>query len=84
MRVDTAYKQKAVKVRPVNSDQSDGTIPGGMADWKAKALEKERGLPKSEKFPDWLIPKFSTIFKGSRLTPERLQRMKVGDSMTSA
>ena len=84
VRVDTAYKRKAVKVRPVNSDQSDGTIPGGIADWKAKALEKERGLPKSEKFPDWLIPKFSTIFKGSRLTPERLQRMTVGDSMTSA
>ena len=32
-------------------------------------------------YDHWLIPKFSTIPQGSRITPERVEKMLVGDSM---
>ena len=33
-------------------------------------------------YADWLIPKFSSIARGSRLTPERLDAMIFGPSLT--
>ena len=32
LRVCTMYKRKADKVRPVDSSESDGTVPGGFSD----------------------------------------------------
>ena len=43
--MDTAYKRVKDKVKPVNSDQSDGSIPGGLTDWKSGLLEKEALVP---------------------------------------
>ena len=80
-RVATAYKRAAKKVKPVDTDQTDGSIPGGILNWKDKALEKEKGLPKNDKFPDYLIPKFSAIPRGSRLTPERMKKLIIGDGL---
>jgi len=77
--VATAYKAKARKVRPVDPNGTDGTMPGGMLDWLEKSKEKDvvcwaRGL-----YDDWISPKFSGIARGSRLTEERLQKLVVGE-----
>jgi hypothetical protein len=32
--INIVYKRKADKVRPVDSDKSDGSIPSGSEDWK--------------------------------------------------
>ena len=84
VRVYTAYKRKADKVRPVDTDKSDGAIPGGKEDWKAEILEQEAKIQTDPNRPykEWLIPKFSDIPRGSRLTPERLGKMIVGDELT--
>lgn len=34
VKVSTAYKRKADKVRPVDTDQSDGSVPGGRSNWR--------------------------------------------------
>ena len=82
-RMSAAYKRKADKVQPVDAGVTDGSMPGGESDWKRKAmakafpLEKDREMP--GKWKGWIVPKFSKIPKGSRLTTERIKRMLVGD-----
>lgn len=80
-RVATAYKRVAKKVKLVNIDQTNGLIPGGILDWKAKTLKKEKDFSKNNKFPNYLILKFSTVERSSRLTPERLKKLIVGDGL---
>lgn len=81
----TAYKRKAVKVKPVDYDQSDGSKPAFSRKWKEDAIReaREKGLhlPR-EPYDCWFIPKFSTIEKGSRLTPERIEKMNIGQFLT--
>jgi hypothetical protein len=81
VEVNRAYKRKAEKVRLVDLGESDGSKPGGVTDWIAKSKEKDvQGH--EEKYPGWLIPKFSDIKKGSRLTDERLKKLIVGGDLT--
>ena len=77
-RVNTLYKRKADKVRSVDTDESDGTAPGGSKTWREDMLRKKRRTKSPDKedlYAEWLIPKFSKIFKGSRLTPERIKKL---------
>jgi hypothetical protein len=82
LRVYTMYKKKKDKVRPVDVSTSDGTKPGGLENWHeiAVAEERRRGLDKPQSYYDrYLTPKFSDIPRGSRLTPQRITALKVGD-----
>ena len=84
-RVRTMYKRKKDKVRPVDVSQSDGSKPGGTEDWHEKAVEEERrsgyNMPRA-KYDQYLTPKFSDIPRGSRLTPERIETLKIGEDVT--
>jgi hypothetical protein len=42
LRINTLYKRKADKVRPVDSSTSDGSTPGGREDWRLRAIEREK------------------------------------------
>src|SRR5215471_6597418 len=46
VHVNTAYKHKADKVRPVNSDQSTGEAPGGLPDWFEILWKRQMKYPK--------------------------------------
>ena len=84
-RVDAAYKRKADKVKPVDTSQTDGSGPGGDINWRDEAIRREKPVYEpgvTLKFSKWLIPKFSSLARGSRLKPERLQKMIVGDGLT--
>ena len=39
--VATAYKRTTDKVKPVDSSESDGSIPGGDPNWRAKWIAAE-------------------------------------------
>ena len=85
LRVNTMYKRKADKVRPVDSSQSDGSTPGGREDWRERAIAKERAAGKhiqKGKFDNWLYPRTADFEKGKRLTPERIRCLQIGDILT--
>jgi hypothetical protein len=42
LRINTLYKRKADKVKPVDSSTSDGSTPGGREDWRLRAIEREK------------------------------------------
>ena len=68
-------------MRPVDLGESDGSKPGGVSDWVAKSKEEDVASYK-EKYPKWLIPKFSDIKRGARLTKERIEKLIVGGDLT--
>lgn len=71
-------------MQPVDSSFSDGSKPDGSNYWKTNAIKGETLiLDSNDKYSQWLIPKFTPIAKGARLTPERLAKMIIGDGMTS-
>jgi hypothetical protein len=84
-RVNTLYKRKADKVRPVDSSISDGSTPGGREDWRLRAIEREkqRGFDKQEgKFDYWLHPRTASFPRGQRLTDRRFADLQIGEMLT--
>jgi len=63
---------------PANQPYPVGLKPEGNEDWKIKLI----GVPSpvNSKYT-WLIPKFSTIARGTRLTTERIAGVKIGDQI---
>ena len=83
-RVSTMYKRKVQKVRPVDSSVSDGTAPSGGMQWKESVTKSEMSQSVATArgpYDTWLIPKFSMIAKGTRLTNERVAAMLVGSEL---
>ena len=86
-RVFTLYKRKADKVLPVSTSQTDGSVPGGLNDWRERALAREQaaGLYSAPyRYNQWILPRFATFKRGTRLTPERLERLLIGDILLSS
>ena len=83
-RVRTLYKRKAVKVVPVDEAHSAGIKPSGEEGWRERLIkeEKERGLDGGA-YPGVLIPKFSTIERGRRLTQARIRKLNIGAHLTT-
>jgi hypothetical protein len=73
------YKWKAQKIRPVDSSFLDG-MNTGKSVWKDEILEGEQKGRRNEQGPcgRWLIPEFSTLAKGTRLTDKRVAIMQIG------
>src|SRR5580700_9403776 len=81
-RIHTLYKRKADKVKPVDCGKSDGDNPGGMSNWVEISKRSDVYNEPTGKYSKWLIPKFSDIERGSRLTEERISKLKVGTGLT--
>ena len=83
-RIDGAYKRKSQKVQPVDQNIPDGSRPDGSDAWRLDAIKREIPiLDPTDKYTHWLIPKFTPIAKGARLTPEWLGKMIIGEGMTA-
>jgi hypothetical protein len=86
--VSTLYKRKRVKMVPVDENNSAGERPEGDGAWRDKALERERLLIAESgvrgKYRGFLIPKFSSIAQGERLTPTRIKRLNIGPNLRPA
>ena len=79
-----AYKRKADKVLPVKEGISDGSVPGGIRDWKQRRIEEaveRRPLEPPHEYDKWITPKFSEISRGERLTVERLEQLTIGEEL---
>ena len=70
----TQYKPASRKVKPVDNAPSDGSAPKGDTNWKKKRLEAAKLRARyGHRWDQYILPSFSTITTGSRLTTERLQ-----------
>ena len=82
--INPLYRGKKDKVKPVNRPHQEGLKPKGVGKWKEQiAVYKSDDSNKSGSQYPWLIPKFSNIERGWRLTPERIEKLKLGESLTS-
>jgi hypothetical protein len=85
--VNTAYKRKADKVKPLDLGESTGETPGGLANWKQVLWRKRMENPQlietdpPHKYDDYIIPRISQIARGARLSPERIERLQIGDDL---
>ena len=78
------YKRKKDKVKPVNRPHKEGPKPEEVEKWKEQiAVYKGDDRNKSGSQYPWLIPKFSNIERGRRLTPKRIKKLKIGESVAS-
>lgn len=81
--IRTLYKKKADKVRPISLGKSSAGVPPGNPDWKDELVKESRKNYEPGKYDKWFEPKFSGLERGSRLTPDRLSKLVVGDGLTS-
>ena len=83
-RVRTLYKRKVVKVLPVDEAHSAGIKPIGEEGWRGRLIKEEKeGELDRRACPGVLIPKFSTIEQGRRLTQVRIRKLNFGEHMTT-
>jgi hypothetical protein len=74
------YKRKADKVKPVDLDKSDSNISRKSKSWREDMIrEKMKNIDSDsdDLYAKWLIFKFFKIVKGSRLIPERIEKLIV-------
>ena len=71
-------------MKPINSDQSNGSVSGGLNNWIQQAKGRKAVLSPdlNQPYAKWLIPNFFSITWGSRLTSECLESMIVGPDLT--
>ena len=83
-RVRTRYKLKAVKVVLVDEAHSVGIKPSGEEEWREQWIkeEKEEGSDEGT-YPGMLIPKFTTIERGRRLTQAWIGKLNIGEHLTT-
>ena len=80
--VNTVYKRKADKVRPVDLGVSTGEGVEGDSDWLRKArMEKKASIQLGE-YEGWIIGRFSDLPINSRMTRERFEKMTIGEELT--
>ena len=85
--INTLYKRKADKVRPINKANNDGSVQKGIENWKEVCLAKyhpERFEYDGEKKEPHFLPRISQFPVGERLTTERLDSIKVGIELRPA
>ena len=82
--INTLYKRKKDKVKPVHRLHKEGLQPEGVENWKEQiVVYRGDDSNKSGSQYSCLIPKFSNIERGRRLTPEIIEKLKVGECLTS-
>ncbi|KAJ9246723.1 hypothetical protein DTO195F2_9270 [Paecilomyces variotii] len=85
--VNTRYKKKHEKVRPANVSNGPTAAPGGLLGWKEVVRERYYRNPQGSAkeirggFAEHVQPKISDIKRGTRLTPDRLKNLIVGDDL---
>ena len=80
-QVWTMYKSKAKKVQPVDEADGIGDPPGGRDDWYERSKARDTPQQQVGEYQHLLLPRFSAIPRGTRLTSERLASLDVGDML---
>ncbi|KAI0997515.1 hypothetical protein K3495_g10672, partial [Podosphaera aphanis] len=82
--VNAIYKPKSRKVRPVDSDKSDGQTPGGYHDWYERSRVRDTPQKQSGVYQRYLLPRIANFERGKRLTDDRIQQLDIGTDISEA
>jgi hypothetical protein len=77
--VNAAYKTKDKKVQPVNKADEKGEKPGGRRDWYDRSKARDTAQEQIGIYQQYILPRFSDIPRQSRLTPERMKELNIGE-----
>jgi hypothetical protein len=80
-RVNTLYKRVADKVKPVNAVLPDGSVPGGLDNWREVIMAEQAKVPLKEppsELDELFEPRRAPFPRGTRLTQARLDAMDIG------
>ena len=82
-RVCAAYKRKADKIQPIDRPNPAGDNPRRMPGWKEKALAECKMLrqPRLDPYGHLITGRMTEMAVGARLTPERIERLKIGQQL---
>ncbi|KAI0996122.1 hypothetical protein K3495_g12058 [Podosphaera aphanis] len=80
--VSAIYKPKSRKVRPVDSDKSDGQIPGGYHDWYERSRVRDTPQKQSGIYQQHLLPWIANFERGKRLTDDRIRQLDIGTNVS--
>jgi len=87
VEVNAVYKRKADKIKPVDLGKSTGEKPEVNSRWFRKAWEEVMACPEKmggdppHRYDAFITPRFSGAARGSRLTPERVERLKFDEAL---
>ncbi|EKD16861.1 gag-pol polyprotein [Drepanopeziza brunnea f. sp. 'multigermtubi' MB_m1] len=75
------YKTKDKKIKPV--DEADGVraAPGSKVDWYELSKAKDTPQEQVGEYKQYLFPRIADIPRGSRITPERIANLDVGNTL---
>ena len=84
LRVMAAYKRKADKIQPVDQADPSGENPHRSMLWKTKFLRSIAPIrqPGLDPYGHLITPRATAMARGARLTPERVQNLKIGTHLT--
>jgi hypothetical protein len=77
--VNGAYKTKDKKVQPVDQADEEGKKPGGRRDWYSRSKTRDTPQEQIGIYQQYILPRISDIPRQSRLTPERMKELDIGD-----
>ena len=83
--VNSLYKRKSEKVRPVDSDEYFGQVPGQAQGWRDEARARqlrERHPDNPNKYDQYYQPRYASFPRGQRLTPERMETFDIGEGLS--
>jgi hypothetical protein len=88
VEVNTLYKKKADKVRPLDTALRDGSMPDGNPNWREDILQEQRRSLNPSRVPgafDHLFePRYWKKPRGCRITPERWEKMVINEGIWPA
>ena len=81
--VNTMHKRKGVKIDPVDASGQKPRQVEGRLDWieHAKSLQVPNSDSNSAPFKQYFEPRYAQFLRGTRLTPERIAKMKISPEL---
>ena len=68
------YKSAAKKMRPVDTDYSDGSVPDGDINWKpAKEAKARTKMTWGGPYDTWVLPRFTDMPPQDTQVPRRVR-----------
>jgi hypothetical protein len=84
-RINAKYKKVREKVKPVDAALPEGSVPGGISNWREVVMKEQYARPRQEpvdQFDQYFERRHSLFPRGTRMTQERIKDLRIGTHLT--